>query len=161
MKNKDIEKKIENYVTGLFETMPDEHLIFHNQKHTENVVKRCREIALNYALSERDNLILDAAAWFHDTGHLFTEPAKHEEMSVEVMKKFMDEHSEDKEAVEEIATCIMATKFPRNPTNLLSEILCDADTYHFGTKEFKKTNEGHNPIPDMKEVDSWFRKYLK
>jgi predicted metal-dependent HD superfamily phosphohydrolase len=141
MKNKDIEKKIENYVTGLFETMPDEHLIFHNQKHTENVVKRCREIALNYALSERDNLILDAAAWFHDTGHLFTEPAKHEEMSVEVMKKFMDEHSEDKEAVEEIATCIMATKFPRNPTNLLSEILCDADTYHFGTKEFKKTNK--------------------
>ena len=28
-------------------------------------------------------------------------------------------------------------------------------------KEFKKTNEGHNPIPDMKEVDNWFRKYLK
>ena len=28
-------------------------------------------------------------------------------------------------------------------------------------KEFKKTNEGHNPIPDMNEVDNWFRKYLK
>ena len=28
-------------------------------------------------------------------------------------------------------------------------------------KEFKKTNEGHSPIPDMQEVDSWFRKYLK
>jgi len=35
----------------------------------------------------------------------------------------------------------MATKAPQNPSNLLEEILCDADTYHLGTKDFKETNK--------------------
>jgi hypothetical protein len=43
--------------------------------------------------------------------------------------------------VNEVAGCIMATRLPRNPSGLLQEILCDADTFNFGTKEFKKTNE--------------------
>ena len=30
---------------------------------------------------------------------------------------------------------------PRNPASLIQHILCDADTYHFGTKEFKDTNK--------------------
>lgn len=28
-------------------------------------------------------------------------------------------------------------------------------------KEFRNPDEGHEPIPDMKEVDNWFKKYLK
>ena len=141
MSYKELYKKTERYVLGLFETKFDERLIFHNLKHTETVVKRAEEIGEHYDLNEKDKTTLLIAAWFHDTGHLFTEPAKHEEMSVEVMKKFMDEDSEGKEMVDEITKCIMATKFPRNPSDLLCEILCDADTYHFGTKEFKKTNK--------------------
>jgi hypothetical protein len=35
----------------------------------------------------------------------------------------------------------MATRAPRSPATLLEEIVCDADTYHFGTKEFKETNK--------------------
>jgi hypothetical protein len=30
---------------------------------------------------------------------------------------------------------------PRSPVNQLQEIICDADTYHFGTKDFKETNK--------------------
>jgi predicted metal-dependent HD superfamily phosphohydrolase len=141
MSNKDILKKTEHYVTGLFETMKDDHLVFHNLKHTQTVVKRAEEIGKYYNLAERDSTIIYIAAWFHDTGHLFTEPEKHEEMGVDVMRKFMDENSSDAEMPNEIAECIMATKFPRHPKNLLSQIICDADTYHFGTKEFKKTNK--------------------
>jgi len=86
-------------------------------------------------------LVLIAAAWFHDTGHLFTEPEKHEAMSCDIMKKFMKDQVEDEKLIEEIEACIMATKFPRNPKYLLQEIICDADTYHFGTKDFKETNK--------------------
>lgn len=28
-------------------------------------------------------------------------------------------------------------------------------------KEFKNSNQGHEPIPDMKEVERWFKQYLK
>src|ERR1700747_2125235 len=123
MSNKDLYKKTEQYVTGLFETMQNDHLVFHNLKHTLTVVKRSGEIADHYELSDRDKTILLIAAWFHDTGHLFTEPAKHEEMSVEIMRKYMEEHSDEKEMVDEIEKCIMATKFPRNPTDILSQII--------------------------------------
>ena len=41
----------------------------------------------------------------------------------------------------EIAACIMVTKIPSHPSNLEQQIICDADTYHFGTKDFKDTNK--------------------
>ena len=38
-------KKIEHYVTGLFETLEDNTQAFHNLKHTQSVVDRTKEIA--------------------------------------------------------------------------------------------------------------------
>lgn len=140
MDNNKLHKKIEEYVTGLFEQMHAPSLAFHNLEHTQNVVKHTQEIAGHYKVSENEMLILFTAAWFHDTGHLFTEPAKHEEVSCEIMKKFMKDYVEDSKTIESIEGCIMATKMPRDPKNLLEEIICDADTYHLGTKEFKKNN---------------------
>lgn len=136
-----IEKRIEEYVTGLFEQKQLTALVFHNLDHTKEVVKYTIEIAAHYNVSDREMLILIAAAWFHDTGHLYAEPDKHEEMSCQIMEKFMKGYTEDETIIEEIHACAMATKFPRNPKNLLQEIICDADTYHFGTKKFKETNK--------------------
>lgn len=136
-----IDKRIEDYVNGLFGQMHSNALVFHNLEHTEGVVKRTKEIAGHYNVSENDMLILFAASWFHDTGYLFTDPEKHEEMSCEIMKKFMSDLVDDEKSIEAIAGCIMATKSPRDPANLLQEIICDADTYHLGTKEFKMMNK--------------------
>ena len=133
-------KKIEEYVTALFEQMHNPVLVFHNLDHTQAVVKRTKEIAGHYKVSEDDMLVLFTAAWFHDTGHLFTEPSKHEAMSCEVMRKFMTGKVDDA-IIDQVDGCILATKFPRNPKNLLQQIICDADTYHFGTKDFKDTNK--------------------
>ena len=135
-----IEKQIEKYVTGLFEKMQSPALVFHNLDHTRSVVKHTLEIASHYNLSDREMLILIAAAWFHDTGYLNGDPEKHEEKGCQIMKDFMKSLIEDESIFEEIHAVVMATKFPRNPKNLLQEIICDADTYQFGTKKFKKTN---------------------
>ncbi len=134
-------KKVEEYVTGLFEQMHAPALVFHSLEHTQNVVKRTQEIAGHYKVTEDEMLILFTAAWFHDTGHLFTEPEKHEAMSCDIIKKFMKDYIEDEKIIGEIEQCIMATKMPRNPKNLLQQIICDADTYHLGTKDFKTTNK--------------------
>ena len=136
-----IDKRIEEYVTGLFNQMHSPNLTYHNLDHTKAVVKYTQEIAGHYNVSEGEMLILFASAWFHDSGYLFTEPKKHEEMSVEVMKKFMKDIVEDQDIIEQISGCIMATKSPNNPRNLLQQIICDADTYHLGTKRFKVTNK--------------------
>ncbi len=136
-----IDKRIEEYARGLFDQMHSPTLVFHNLEHTENVVRYTKEIAGHYNFSEKEMLILYAAAWFHDTGYLFTEPGKHEEMSCDIMKKFMKDLVTDEDVIKEIEGCIMSTKAPRHPKNLLQEIICDADTYHLGTKDFKETNK--------------------
>src|SRR5580765_5890867 len=110
-------KKIEEHVTALFEQMHDPALKFHNLEHTQNVVKRTKEIAGHYNVTEDEMLILFTAAWFHDTGHLFTEPSKHEEMSVEIMRKFMTGKVDDEKIIGQVEQCILSTKFPTNPKN--------------------------------------------
>src|SRR5689334_17985644 len=125
-------KKTEEYVTGLFEKMHNPNLVYHNLQHTKKVVERTNEIAAHYHVNEKEMLILFIAAWFHDIGHLFTNAANHEQESVAIMKGFMKERDDDAEIIHEAEGCIMATKLPRRPSNLLQEIICDADTYHFG-----------------------------
>ncbi|HYE54605.1 MAG TPA: Pycsar system effector family protein [Chitinophagaceae bacterium] len=134
-------KKVESFVTELFEKNQTEKLLFHNLAHTEAVVQRTKEIALQYEISERDQFVLYTAAWFHDTGHLFVDPSKHEIKSVELMKDFLQKYTADEPLMREIGDCILATRMPRNPQNVLQQIICDADTYHLGTKDFKMTNK--------------------
>ena len=174
-----IYKRVANHVTGLFEKNPNPNLLFHNLDHTRNVVQRAQEIAAHYKLTEIDTLTVYVAAWFHDVGHLFTEMEKHEEKSVEMMKEFMlKEESANTGAIAGITGCILATHVPENPKNLVEEIVCDADTYHFGTDEFKTTNKlvrkefalrGYNTLVqdwtnntiDMLEKHVFFTSYCK
>lgn len=139
--NDNIFKKVAQHVTGLFEEYPHPNLLYHSLDHTKKVVERTQEIAAHYQLNESDMLTLYTAAWFHDTGHLFTDIATHEEKSIELMRSFMSHQSADEELIQNIEACIAVTRMPHEPKNLLQEIICDADTYHFGTNEFRKTNK--------------------
>src|SRR5690606_36882222 len=96
MKNteKQIVKQAEDYVTSLYESAPENNLLYHNIEHTRNVVNRANEIAAHYELSERDITVLNIAAWFHDTGHIYTDPMMHEEKSVEIMQDLMSNRLE-------------------------------------------------------------------
>ncbi len=56
------------------------------------------------------------------------------------MKKFLYTSELENELIDEIGNSICATKIPQCPKTLLQEILCDADTYNLGTKEFTITD---------------------
>ncbi len=141
MDHSEVYKKIESYVTSLFEKEKSKGLYYHNLDHTKQVVARTKEIAAHYNVSEKEILILYAAAWFHDTGYLFTQASEHEEKSVEVMRSYLESMIDDQEIISAAEDCIMATKPPQRPQNLLEQIICDADTYHLGTKSFKESNK--------------------
>src|SRR5258708_2971822 len=94
-----IHKQVEKYVSELFEANPKPKLIFHSFEHTRNIVNRTEEIAAHYKLSEKEMLAVYIAAWFHDTGHLFTGQENHEKKSVELMRSFMHEHMTDEELI--------------------------------------------------------------
>lgn len=139
--NDNIYKKVAQHVTKLFEEYYHSNLVYHSLEHTSKVVKRAQEIAAHYQLKERDMLTVYVAAWFHDVGHLFADVTTHEVKSIEMMKEFMNQQNAEESLISEIENCVMATRMPHQPKNLNEEIICDADTYHFGTKEFKKTNK--------------------
>ena len=135
-------KAAEDHVTEMFRRLQPAHLVFHNLEHTETVVRKVNEIAGHYNLSEEDMMIVYIAAWFHDTGYLLDKPENHEFKSIELMKEFLLEQKINDDIINKIEVCILSTRAPRNPLDLNSEILCDADTYQFGNKkEFKKTNK--------------------
>lgn len=136
-----IYKRVETYVTNLFEGMPHPKLFYHNLEHTMRVVSRTKEISSHYNLIETDMLVLYVASWFHDTGYLFDEVALHEEKSAQLATDFLKDSITDMDLLNNIEECILATKPTIKPANLLQQILVDADTYHFGTKELEATNK--------------------
>jgi predicted metal-dependent HD superfamily phosphohydrolase len=131
----------ESYVRGLFKQHNHANLVFHNLQHTVTVVDRVHEIAAHYKLPDKELLELSIAAWFHDTGHLVTNPPDHEEKGVLLMEEFMKAKTDDAELIKNVAALIRITKFPPSPQTLQEMIICDADTYHFGLPVFKETNK--------------------
>lgn len=151
--NNGLLKEAERYVHDLFDQYYQENLVFHNIEHTRSVVQRVQEIASHYDLSDRDKLELLLAAWFHDTGHLVTEPANHEKKSVELMSVFLAPKI-DEEMLRKVDRLIRMTKFPPSPETLQEQIICDADTYHFGLDDFKKTNKAMKKELTMRKMNT-------
>ncbi|MEJ7823347.1 MAG: HD domain-containing protein [Chitinophagaceae bacterium] len=133
-------EQVAMHVIALYKQYQTPFLLYHNLEHTEFVVSRTDEIAANYSLCETELFILSTAAWFHDTGQLFGMPEQHEERSVSIMQNFLETKIIEKEIIDTIKGCILATKLSQNPTSLLEEIICDADTYNLGTEDFFKTD---------------------
>ncbi len=129
-------KQVAHYVEKIFKEYFSPQLFYHNIEHTKNVVKRVDEISQYYHLSDNDCQIVTIAAWFHDVGYLISGSYEHERKSVSAMKLFLMCTIIDETTIDEIAGCIMSTKLPSDPQNLLQMILCDADTYHLGTEDF-------------------------
>ena len=151
------------YVKRLFNQYRANDLKYHNLEHTKSVVKRTLEIAANYLLSETELFILSAAAWFHDTGHLVGGTELHEDRSVIIMQSFLALNEVAKDVIDKIEGCICATKIPQQPKSLLEEIICDADTYKLGTKDFLTTNKLLKKECELRgmPVDNWDEKTLE
>lgn len=156
-------KLVSEYVEKLFQQYFNPRLSYHNIEHTRNVVRRVDEICQYYRISDRDCQIVKIAAWFHDVGYLISGSYEHERKSVSAMKFFLLCSNIDETTINEIAGCIMSTRLPTNPENLLQMILCDADTYHLGTDEFWQSDlaiKKEFEIMTGSIIDGWDKKTL-
>ena len=163
MKNTDTQiiKQAEERVISLYNSTPHENLLYHNIEHTKKVVGRANEIAAHYELSEKDMNVLIIAAWFHDTGHLFAEPSLHEKKSVETMRQWLADKGDYAGLADEIEKAILATNLSTQPQGLVQEIIKDADTYHFGTPQFKKMDKLMKKEMAMRNLGTMLRDWKK
>lgn len=131
----------EQYVRNFFSSHIDVRIVYHDRTHTEQVVEAARMIAQHYQLDERDFFIVNVAAWFHDTGYFKGGGPGHEQRGAEMAAAFLTGTGVDASAIQSVKGCILATQIPQKPTNLLENIVCDADLFHLGTDKFSERNK--------------------
>lgn len=133
--------KVKQHVQQFFGGENFPQLIYHNLAHTELVVSHAAEIAEHYKLDEQDSFIVGAAAWFHDTGYYVGDAPGHEQRGADMAAAFLLDDGIKQEVIDEVKGCILATVLPQKPSNLLQQIVCDSDLFHFGTKDFPDRNK--------------------
>src|SRR3954469_19951701 len=116
MKFQPLLEQVKQYVISYFDVHHDADLVYHNLKHTKDVVASATQIANHYQLSDEDFFIVIAAAWFHDTGY-FTDKHNHEEKSIDIANHFLKQQKVDAAVIDKIDACIIATRMPQKPTN--------------------------------------------
>ena len=72
---------------------------------------------------------------FHDSGFI-TQSKNHEELSCEIVREALPDFNYTHEEIDSICGMIMATKIPQSPTNLLEQIIADADLDYLGREDY-------------------------
>lgn len=139
--NKSLISAAEQYVVNLFSQKIGKEFTFHSFNHTREVVLHTELIAGNYELAEEDHTALILAAWFHDTGYAAGLKKNHEEESQKIATEFLRKHNAPQTLIDKVNGCIIATRMPQSPSNIIEQIVCDADLFHLGTKDFKERNK--------------------
>jgi len=114
----------------------DTILPYHNTNHTLAVLVASNELGNHFQITEEERFIVNTAALFHDLGILTGEAKDHEIRSADMAEKWLSDRGVLPEMLEKIKGCIMATRLPQKPKNLLEEIVADADLWHLGTEYF-------------------------
>lgn len=131
----------QSHVTRQYEQHADPVLVYHNLAHTLQVVQAAEQISAYYRLTEADQLVVLLAAWFHDMGYLLGDRTQHETAGAEAARSFVTTQQLPESMGQAVADCILATRIPQHPHNLLEQIVCDADLFHLGSKDFSKRNK--------------------
>ncbi len=133
-------EKASEFVRGILTSKAPDWAIYHSYEHTVETVEAAREIAEGSKLDRDETEVVLLAAWFHDTG--YTECCDgHEERSSVIAREFLGENGYPAGKTEQVARCILSTKVPQTPADILEQVICDADMVHLGRKRFFRKNE--------------------
>ena len=131
----------QDFVTDLLINKLDRSIHFHTLQHTQEVLAASETMADYYHLEDEDRFALMLASWFHDTGYTGGKAMGHENVSIELATKFLNEHRVSQQVINKVIGCINATRLPQTPHTLIEQIICDADLSHLGTSAFKDKNK--------------------
>jgi len=115
-------------------------LVYHSIWHTEHEVMPAAVLfARTCAVDEQDLRLVEVAAAYHDIGMIETH-VEHEQRGAAIAAVVLPEYGFDQQAITRIKGMIMATRLPQSPTDLLEQILADADLDVLGREDFPERN---------------------
>ncbi len=115
--------------------LPDQ-LGYHGLHHTMDVLKMAAELCESEGVSQHERVLVKTAALFHDAGFVKNKHAGHEAEGCRLVQELLPRFGYQPEDIDCICRMIMSTKIPQSPTNLLEQILCDADLDYLGRDDF-------------------------
>lgn len=128
-------ERVEKFAEDLLKNKLPESMYFHNFEHTLLVVEGVILIGKQIGISQEDLFLLTIAAFLHDIGYT-NQYIGHENSSAYIAEKFLLKNGLSSDKVEQVKACIMATRYPQFPANILEMIICDADFYHFSLNSY-------------------------
>lgn len=164
MSSKNFEQAI-RYAEQRLEQELAPHFVYHGIAHTrDEVVPAVETLASMEGITGKSLLLLRTAAWYHDLGYV-ENPVHHELISARIAVEVLPSLGYSPEDVEVVRWAILATALPQSPTNLLEQILTDADLDVLGTTDFMKRNDDlRRELAFLgKEFsdEQWYRQQLK
>lgn len=126
---------VKKYMLDKFEKELPQGLFYHSIEHTLDVINSTVFYAEKENIAQQDIILLKTAALFHDSGFLL-KYRNNEIVSVEILKGILPKFNYNKFEIDSIEKMIMTTKIPQKPSNILEQILCDADLDYLGRSDF-------------------------
>jgi predicted metal-dependent HD superfamily phosphohydrolase len=118
---------VQAYVTNLYEENLPKDITYHNLEHTRYVAEQTRIIGRKSGLTEQQQYIAEAAAWFHDIGFLYS-TEDHESESQRLAREYLSSRNVPESIIDQVNQCIEATRMPQDPgDNPVAAVVCDAD----------------------------------
>ncbi len=116
-------------------------LVYHGISHTrDEVVPAAETLADMEGVHGKSLLLLRTAAWYHDLGYI-ENAVHHELISARMALDVLPSFGYSREDIEIVRWAILATALPQAPSNLLEQILTDADLDVLGRDAFMKRSD--------------------
>lgn len=125
----------EEFITETLDRLLPSEIIYHTVEHARDVAASAKMIGEESGLSDKELILAQLCGWLHDVGFTRTVDG-HEEESFEIASEFLRKKGVDIQDIETIKRCILATKVPQQPTDLISKVVCDADLAHLASDDY-------------------------
>ena len=154
-----------SYIEDRYLQETPDHLLYHDFAHIMDVTEAAAKIGEGCQLSKEEIEIVKIAAMLHDIGYL--ESCKeHEKNSAGIAAHFLRSQGASELFIEKVKGCILATSMPQCPTNLMEEVLCDADLIHLASADYSEKaallrKEWESAIGKSFSEEEWQQKNIK
>jgi uncharacterized protein len=133
-------EQAKQYAIRLLSQEVSPNFFYHGFAHTRDyVVPAAERLAGMEGVQGESLTLLLTAAWFHDLGYV-EQAVHHELIGARIAQQILPSFGYTGEQVEIVRWAILATALPQSPTNLLEEILTDADLDVLGHEDFMLRN---------------------
>ncbi|UKN00540.1 hypothetical protein K6119_12435 [Paracrocinitomix mangrovi] len=127
--------KAERHIMRILESQLSPKLLYHSINHTIDVTKAVERLAIMEGITDEDLFLLKSAATYHDAG--FIEKYEHNEaVGMRLAREILPKYGYTDDQINIIDALIKSTEIPQSPTNLLEQIMCDADLDYLGRDDF-------------------------